>query len=204
MNQREHIQQLKREIRRLKKLVFHDELTHVLNRRGFLEQATTLFKTLYRPRRDHTTDHDDIPFSVIFLDLDNFKSINDTFGHEAGDEVLKTATKAIKKSVRTNDVIGRFGGEEFVVTLTGADLRVATRVAERIRKNIEIAKISSPNGKHLSVTASIGIATRSAETNLRELIAAADQAMYRAKENGKNQVMVHSVSAPTSNSSMTV
>ena len=189
MTQTEQIKKLKAEIRKLKKLVLYDELTKVLNRRGFMDQANTVYRTLYSShrRKERRIDHEEIPFSLIFLDADNFKRINDTFGHDAGDAVLKAIAATLKKSTRTNDLVGRFGGEEFVITLAGADLRVASRIAERIRERIAIMSI--PGYSKLSVTASIGIATRTGEETLKDLITHADRAMYEAKQNGKNQVM---------------
>jgi diguanylate cyclase (GGDEF)-like protein len=126
------------------------------------------------------------PLSIIILDVDNFKRYNDSFGHPAGDEVLRTVAAMIQDSIREIDVAARYGGEEFVVVLPNADSETAMMVAERIRAGIE---------KHpwtLSpVTASFGVATtRAGSLSKQELVDAADQALYRSKRTGKNRISI--------------
>ncbi|HDH03998.1 MAG TPA: GGDEF domain-containing protein, partial [Candidatus Campbellbacteria bacterium] len=116
------IKKLKDEINRLRKLIIKDELTGVLNRRGIKEKFETLFKeTLYLQGKHKSKRKIEIEnISVIFIDIDDFKKINDAFGHAAGDKVLKVAVAVFKKKIRGIDLLGRIGGEEFVVVLAGA------------------------------------------------------------------------------------
>jgi len=123
-----------------------------------------------------------IPLTVIFLDIDNFKSYNDTFGHIAGDVVLQKTADIIKNSIRTVDIAGRFGGEEFVIILPGSKEEGAVAVAERIRKSIETYPFP-----HRKVTASLGIALAKNSDSVDSLLKRADQALYQAKRQGKNR-----------------
>ncbi|HHW01944.1 MAG TPA: diguanylate cyclase [Thermoanaerobacterales bacterium] len=123
-----------------------------------------------------------IPLTVIFLDIDNFKAYNDTFGHVAGDVVLQKTADIIKNSIRTVDIAGRFGGEEFVIILPGTKEEGAVAVAERIRKSIETYPFP-----HRKVTASQGIALAKKSDSIDTLLEKADQALYQAKRQGKNR-----------------
>ncbi|AYO29407.1 diguanylate cyclase [Biomaibacter acetigenes] len=123
-----------------------------------------------------------IPLTVIFLDIDNFKTYNDTFGHVAGDVVLQKTADIIKNSIRTVDIAGRFGGEEFVIILPGTKEEGAVAVAERIRKSIETYPFP-----HRKVTASLGIALAKNSDSVDSLLEKADQALYQAKRQGKNR-----------------
>ncbi len=134
------------------------------------------------------------PLSILMLDLDHFKRVNDAHGHALGDVVLKRTTEAVKRTLRSGDVVGRFGGEEFVILLPGADLRQAIGAAERCR--LAVAKMELLEAPYLSVTASVGVAAfpdHGAE--LDALLKAADRAMYAAKANGRNRVETFSESA---------
>lgn len=163
-----------------------DPLTGVNNRR-FLEQR--IEEELARCMRTR------LPLSCLFLDIDFFKRINDNFGHQAGDHVLALVAASIKKQLRNNDVLSRFGGEEFVVLLAESDEKNAGEIAERIRCNIAALAIEF-NGQSMPVTISIGTATfdpcqacRSpvlAKANA--LIQSADAALYEAKREGRNRV----------------
>jgi two-component system cell cycle response regulator len=155
-----------------------DPLTGVLNRRAILAQIGS---ELSRARRETTQ------ISISMLDLDHFKTINDTYGHLAGDAVLRECMHRVQSSVREYDSVGRFGGEEFIVVLPGADEADALIVTERIR--LRINKISADvDGISIPFTISQGLATSSGDTTVDEMIAIADQALYRAKENGRNRV----------------
>jgi two-component system cell cycle response regulator len=158
-----------------------DPLTKVLNR-GALEEA--LFAELGRGA----------PFAVMFVDLDHFKSINDKFGHDVGDAVLRELGAYLKRTIRSNDIAGRYGGEEFVVCLAGCDMNVAPKVAERHRELI--SRISFPKEKHPErVTASIGVAVfdpDNPDASLSALLKRADAAVYQAKHKGRNRVVVAS------------
>ncbi len=158
-----------------------DPLTGVLNRRSLIER---LDAACARARARN------LPISVLFLDLDHFKQINDTFGHPAGDACLAGIIPAISAELRQSDVIGRYGGEEFVVILSGADAASAHPIAERICRRVADVRIEGFGGP-ISVTCSIGVA---ASDRLgvwgQHLIAHADTAVYVAKRSGRNQVQV--------------
>ena len=130
---------------------------------------------------------EDKRLAVLMVDLDHFKRINDAHGHARGDLVLKQTTHAIQSTLRADDIVGRFGGEEFVVLLPGADLKQAMGAAERCRAAIE--KMQIPNAPYLSVTASVGVAAFPDHGDeLDVLLKASDRAMYQAKANGRNRI----------------
>lgn len=132
--------------------------------------------------RDHET-----PLAVLMLDLDHFKRINDAHGHARGDLVLEQTTRAMQSTLRGGDIVGRFGGEEFVVLLPGADLKKAVGAAERCRAAVEKMKV--PGAPYLSVTASVGVAAFPDHgEDLDGLLKASDTAMYAAKANGRNRI----------------
>ena len=164
---------------KLESLVVHDQLTGVYNRNKL--------KKITNPDTEEFTICEEMPISVIMLDLDYFKKVNDKYGHEAGDIVLKHAAKTIKKSIRTSDYVVRWGGEEFVIVLTGCDMDKALAVAEKIRKNIEESENSI-----CPVTASIGVAEYNGGS-YHDVIECADAALYKAKKNGRNQVVEYKV-----------
>ncbi|MEM9195162.1 MAG: GGDEF domain-containing protein [Myxococcota bacterium] len=158
-----------------------DPLTRVYNRRyldGRLEEELA-----YSQR--HGT-----PLSLILLDVDHFKQINDTLGHPAGDAVLRVMGGAVSRMIRTEDVVARYGGEEFAVVARGIDAENAAILAERIRKLVE--GLSIPwEGRSIRITISLGVATcdrRQAYSTTGTLVQAADQALYRAKESGRNRL----------------
>ena len=163
-----------------------DPLTGVNNRR-FLEQRVE--EETDRSLRSRK------PLSCLFLDIDFFKSINDNFGHQAGDHVLSQVAASIKKQMRSNDVLSRYGGEEFVALLSESDDTIVGEIAERIRCSIAILSIQY-NGQSIPVTISIGAATfdpnrigqNSTSSNVEKLIRAADSALYEAKRDGRNRV----------------
>lgn len=128
----------------------------------------------------------DDSMAVIMLDIDDFKQINDTYGHAAGDYTLKGIAHIINKTVREYDVIGRWGGEEFLIVLYGADERVASRIANLIRS--EIADAHFHNG--ISVTASFGVSVARNDETASQLYKRVDDALYKAKHQGKNMIVV--------------
>ena len=158
-----------------------DPLTGVLNRRSLIER---LDAACVRARARN------LPISVLFLDLDHFKQINDTFGHAAGDACLAGIIPPIQAELRQSDVIGRYGGEEFVVILYGADAAAAYPIAERICRRVSDIRIEG-FGAAVQLTCSIGVAASDTlEVWGQHLIAHADTAVYAAKRSGRNQVQV--------------
>ncbi|MGY6154303.1 diguanylate cyclase [Paraburkholderia graminis] len=182
----EHIlaqQQRDAEQRRLEDLAYIDSLTGLWNRRYFdVEFARRLMAT--------PENGDDLMMAVLFIDVDYFKQFNDRFGHQRGDECLRTVAKHIQTGIRKVDLPARYGGEEFVVLLKECSLAVATRTAERIRGGIEALSISHDSSPFSKVTVSIGIVhTTDLETNdAADLLRAADAALYEAKRLGRNRV----------------
>jgi diguanylate cyclase (GGDEF)-like protein len=128
------------------------------------------------------------PFSLLMLDLDHFKGINDKYGHSIGDEVLKIFTKRTQRVLRSDSLIARYGGEEFIVMLKDAGAENAIMTAWRIQKAIESSKFTL-DGNEVDVTVSIGVASNSSyDVGLSDMIESADAALYRAKNSGRNTV----------------
>ena len=165
-----------------------DSLTGLANRRSFED---SLRAELARAARFGDS------VCVVFADLDDFKQVNDRYGHAAGDEVLKTFAAALRRTVRESDVAGRWGGEEFALVLAGTDAEGGARLAERARAAIEASEVTMPNGDVLFVTASFGVAAYPESHELGELLAAADSALYAAKREGKNRVVISAESVAT-------
>jgi diguanylate cyclase (GGDEF)-like protein len=156
-----------------------DPLTGVLNRRSLIERLDVAC-TRAKARG--------LPIALLFIDLDHFKQINDTFGHPAGDACLRAIIAPIHAELRQSDVIGRYGGEEFVVILSSADAAAATPIAQRILERVADVRVSG-FGSPISVTCSIGIATSDTLGIWGEpLLAQADAAVYAAKRSGRNQI----------------
>lgn len=132
------------------------------------------------------------PLTIIFIDIDKFKSINDSYGHHAGDAVLISVAGKIQGATRDSDTLVRFGGDEFVVLLSNTGEEIAAKIAERIRSLVGDQPHSIGEGQHINVTVSVGWATLSANSNIasaKELLEAADRSLYVAKTNGRNQVV---------------
>jgi len=129
--------------------------------------------------------------SVLMLDIDNFKEINDTYGHLTGDRVLTSLASFLRRELRQIDLLGRYGGDEFIALLPETDLVSAKQVGERLRMNItKTVLVSDPNP--IQITISVGVATLGDQNDdLKKLIQRADQALYHAKESGRNQVEIH-------------
>jgi diguanylate cyclase (GGDEF)-like protein len=132
----------------------------------------------------------------VLLDVDHFKHINDRRGHAAGDVVLSAVGKLLAGTVRNCDIVARWGGEEFVIVLPSTSLEGAQLVAERIREQLESAKIPDGGGELIPVTASFGVATYAGSETLEQVIDRADRAMYLAKSGGRNRVVIDTVSIP--------
>jgi diguanylate cyclase (GGDEF)-like protein len=158
-----------------------DPLTGVLNRRSLVER---LEAAGFRARARG------LPIALLFIDLDHFKDINDSCGHAAGDACLRAIIEPIQAELRQSDVVGRYGGEEFVVILSSADIAAAQPIAERIRKRVADVRIDG-FGPPIHVTCSIGVATSDTLGVWGEsLIARADEAVYAAKRSGRNRVQI--------------
>jgi len=156
----------------------HDALTGIFNRGAIIQDLEI---QISRCSREMT------PLSIGMLDIDYFKKVNDTYGHLAGDEVLKEVCRRIISCLRNYDMVGRYGGEEILIITPGADQVQAVNIFERIRKTIGEPPINIETS-NLSVTVSIGIATMLTNMSTKAFIQIADDALYRAKENGRNQV----------------
>jgi diguanylate cyclase (GGDEF)-like protein len=161
--------------------VKRDHLTRVFNRIGLEEMLQREHARYLRSQE---------PYSVLMIDLDHFKKINDTYGHLVGDEVLKAVAKRIAMILRTEDVLGRFGGEEFLVIAPGSTLSDAEAIAERLRATVAISPVVSK----VSVTVSIGVSsTETGPCDSTALVRSADEALYEAKRNGRNCVQAAAV-----------
>lgn len=163
----------------LETLAITDPLTKAYNRRYFFDLA---YKHMEIARDSN------VPLSVIILDADHFKAINDTYGHQVGDEILIQLVKTCQKTIRKTDILARYGGEEFIILMPEADKETAYRIAERLRSEIENSTLL--NNK-IKMTISLGIATWKAPDMLLEiLVANADKALYQSKEDGRNQTTI--------------
>jgi diguanylate cyclase (GGDEF)-like protein len=154
----------------------------VYNRRHFFSLAQNELNRAMRYNRE---------LSIILFDIDHFKSVNDTFGHLVGDQVLETLSSYCKSNLRSFDIIGRYGGEEFIILLPETSLKRASQIAERLRKQALGIHITTPGGTP-GITISLGVAgiRGGDQITLDELIGAADQALYKAKKAGRNQACV--------------
>jgi diguanylate cyclase (GGDEF)-like protein len=155
-----------------------DALTGIANRRAFVQQGEV---EVNRSRRYQ------LPLSVLLMDVDHFKQINDKFGHAVGDRVLAAMGAILKANLRMPDIPARWGGEEFVVALPSTSLSGAETVAERLRAAVEESNIQH-DGAKVPTTISIGVAELSAEDTLEAVVERADHAMYEAKSSGRNRV----------------
>jgi diguanylate cyclase (GGDEF)-like protein len=158
---------------------YTDELSGMGNRRAFFERGQDLLRL---------ANSDQTPVSVIVMDIDHFKRINDAYGHAMGDEAIRAIANVILNMIRATDIQGRIGGEEFAVMLPQTELKGATELAERMRLAIEQAQIEC-SGVQVSVTASIGVSTsRDYKDDINSIVQRADSALYCAKRAGRNQV----------------
>jgi diguanylate cyclase (GGDEF)-like protein/PAS domain S-box-containing protein len=169
---------LKRRIKHLQKQSLLDPVTHLLNRRGIEINLNSKIEEMKRY---------DLKFGLLFIDIDHFKRINDTYGHVSGDEVLKMVSKTLTNSLRPFDILGRWGGEEFLAIITNVDDRMLSSIAERCRFLVEHSGLPDELGS-VKVTVSIGATLSRAGDDMRELIRRADELMYSCKEFGRNCV----------------
>jgi diguanylate cyclase len=172
------IKALEHELEQVSELVREDQLTGALNRRGLDEN---LERELKRADRSKTA------VSVAMLDIDNFKHLNDSLGHQAGDRALVHLTRVIKETLRPADSVGRYGGEEFLIVLPESDLKAAIEAMQRLQRDLT-KKFFLHNNERVLVTFSAGVAFRCENEDAEDLIGRADKAMYKAKLAGKNRV----------------
>lgn len=166
---------------KLQRLASIDSLTSIYNRYYILKQLNIEAARVLREKGE---------LSIILFDLDLFKKINDRYGHQMGDKALQKVAKTIQSNIREYDYAGRYGGEEFLIVLPNADEDKAAEIAERVRQSIENMIIKCDT-QVIPVLISAGVSTLIAsETNIEQLIKRADDALYAAKKNGRNQVMV--------------
>lgn len=190
------IQELQNELKEknalLEKLSITDDLTGLYNRRYFYDHINMHIALAKRH---------DYHIGCLMMDIDHFKNINDTYGHDVGDKTLKGLAALMKGKMRDGEILARFGGEEFIICLCRADEKGAVSAAERMRKAIEGANLSGDSGAPIKTTISIGIAIYP-DKNLKnsdEVIKAADEALYHAKRSGRNQFVVYSGQIASSN-----
>lgn len=174
------IKQLEQELAQISELVHEDQLTGSLNRRG-LDEAFE--------REATRADRSQAPICVALLDIDNFKRLNDTLGHYAGDQALIHLSNVIKDALRPSDLIARYGGEEFIIVLPGIGLEEATATIERLQRELT-KKFFLHENERILVTFSAGVTQRAPQELQEDVIGRADKAMYQAKHTGKNRVVV--------------
>jgi diguanylate cyclase (GGDEF)-like protein len=187
----EKIAELESKVHTLENELIHDKLTSAKTR-GYFEEKSKEYldfagKVRDGKRREWAGFRD---ISFLFFDIDHFKKINDTYGHDVGDMVLKEFAQTVKNSLRVGDIFARWGGEEFVVILLGSNEVDSKLKADEIRKKVESMVFDDP--KELKVTVSVGVAEFNDGITFENLIKNADNALYKAKETGRNKVVVFS------------
>jgi two-component system cell cycle response regulator len=180
VRQKRYVDRLRQSVRQSVELALYDPLTGLANRR-FLERRLSAMIETARQRG--------APLTVMILDIDHFKRVNDTYGHDTGDLVLKGFAAELRQIVRGGDLVCRLGGEEFLVAMPGIDATLAARMAERARRTIESKEFMIGSASvSVSITVSIGISDLRGERDFMELYRRADRALYRSKSAGRNRV----------------
>lgn len=175
------ISERKRLMAALERLSETDSLTGLLNRRGFKKLAGHMFEQARRSRR---------PLTIVMMDIDHFKGVNDAYGHAAGDMVLAMVAEQCRRNIRKIDVLGRFGGEEFIILLGDASLSVAHEIVARVHSEIASGRVATIKGE-VAVTASFGVATiDTTSVDLDTAVRLADEALYEAKNSGRNCIKI--------------
>jgi diguanylate cyclase len=174
------IERLKNDLELVSKLVREDQLTGALNRRG-LDDA--LEREVARAERFNT------PLCVALIDLDNFKDFNDALGHLAGDQVLMHLVATVMQTIRTNDMIGRYGGDEFLVLMPGSQIEDAQEVVSRLKRKLSLNPLRWED-QELLITFSAGVVMRQSGEDTQAMIQRADHAMYEAKRAGRDRISV--------------
>lgn len=176
-------QELEEKNRELEILATTDPLTKVYNRRHFTASSEDILKA---------TKVESKPISLIMIDIDKFKDVNDTYGHQVGDKVIISLVEMLKKHTRSSDIICRFGGEEFIALLPNTELAVAQTIAQRVRVAVKRSRVDIEDGRSVEYTISLGVSeyNNMANESMEALIHRADHALYRAKESGRDRVCV--------------
>ena len=187
----EHMEQLVNQIaialdnaiirKEIEKLSVTDHLTGVFNRRRFSEVLSNEFKASFRYKYD---------IGVVMIDVDDFKSINDTYGHKQGDIVLSEISKVLKDHTRTTDVWARYGGEEFVGLVTHSNMEGVSILAEKLRKAVEAHQFTGLTGRQVTISLGVGFFPFDNVRDVDDIMRIADENLYKAKRNGKNQVVM--------------
>lgn len=187
---REQLKERDEQIEYLKKELGIDPLTGTSNRRIFDEELDHSLKLIRGEVKEHRAGVEQLSeVSLIMLDIDFFKEINDTFGHPVGDEVLRKVSALLMNSVRDTDIVARVGGEEFVIFLLGAGISFAASHAEELRTKIE--QMIFDDNQELKVTTSFGVVSSKSSDDAETLYKYADSTMYKAKQGGRNRVEVY-------------
>lgn len=181
---------LKKRIKFLERIIYLDELTKIYNRRGFLDLTSKILKELQIDKKFNKRKHQFKNHALVIFDIDNFKKINDLFGHSFGDKILKIVSIIIKNNIRISDIFGRWGGEEFILLLIDTDKNQAFKIIDKIRKKIESKYIKIKNQK-INVTISCGISDFAKYKNFKKVFNLADKALYKAKRTGKNKIIIN-------------
>jgi diguanylate cyclase len=179
------VRKLEAELEQVSEQVSQDQLTGTLNRRG-LDDA--MQREMARAERRKSG------LCVAVLDLDNFKRLNDTYGHQAGDEALVHLTKVVKKTLRPTDIVARYGGEEFIIVFTDTELGAAVEVMRRLQRELT-KRFFLHNHERLLITFSAGVAKLEPGETQESVFVRADKAMYQAKVQGKNRVVAANTGA---------
>jgi two-component system cell cycle response regulator len=175
------LQQAMADKEKLERLANFDSLTGLYNRRAILSKLHDLINLANRYKED---------LSLSMLDIDHFKRVNDHYGHLTGDEVLEKIATIICRNIRETDIVGRYGGEEFIIVLPKTDLSSSWVVAERLRTIIEKVEMKDSDGNVFTITISQGLAGWERDEDAHSLISRADEALYKAKEKGRNRVQI--------------
>ena len=179
-------EKVKQRTQELERQANTDSVTGIASRYAIIERLEQCYAEFQRYRR---------PFSILMIDIDYFKQVNDTHGHQIGDQVLRELAQCIFNNIRNSDTVGRYGGEEFLVLLPESNADKSLELAERIRAQIEQLRMVN----NIQVTASVGISTITVDTNSDKLISQADKALYAAKKLGRNQVIAYHKDLPNLN-----
>ncbi len=181
------MEEMKKDLERVKREAMTDGLTGIANRKAFDERIDQMRKR---------ADSGEFGFTLLLLDIDHFKSFNDNFGHQVGDQVLRLVAKTLTDGIKGRDTAARYGGEEFAIILPASDVKAGVIVGDNLRKALEMKEIvNRANGEALGrITMSVGVAEYLPGESIEDLIDRADGALYTAKHNGRNQVAAASAS----------